>query len=61
MPKHVIDHPRTEAGSTSAQYSKIEADQMPRPQTQELQKRPRKTSEGKRLKEYTGIERRSES
>jgi len=60
MTKHVIDHPRTEAGSTSAQYSKIEADRMPRPQTQKLQKRARKPSEGRMLKEFTEIERRSE-
>jgi len=60
MTKHVIDHHRAGADSTSAQYSKIEADRMPRPQTQELQKRPRKASDGKRLKEFAGIERRSE-
>lgn len=61
MTKHVIDHSKDEVGSTSAHYSKIEADRMPRPQTQELQKRPRKESDGKRLKEYTEIDRHSDS
>lgn len=61
MTKHVIDHPATgDTAAMSEHFSKIEADRMPRPQTRELQKRTRKTSEGKRLKQYTDIERRSD-
>lgn len=61
MTKHVLDHSKGNDTARSERYSKIEADQMPRPQTQGLQKRPRKTSESKRLQEFTDIDRRSDS
>lgn len=61
MSKHVFDHSKGKDTARSERFSKIEADQMPRPQTQELQKRNRKTSESKRLQEFTDIERRSDS
>lgn len=60
MTKHVLDHSKGREAS-SDRFAKIEADRMPRPQTQELQKRSRTSSESKRLKEYTGIERRADS
>jgi hypothetical protein len=62
MSKHVLDH-KTDRGNGEKpeRFSKIEADKMPRPQTQKLQKRARKTSESKRLKEFTDIERHSDS
>ncbi len=62
MTKHVIDHPKTTDNARAAkEFSRIDADEMPRPQTKTLQKRARTHKEGKRLKAFTDIERRSDS
>ncbi len=62
MTKHIIDHPKTTDNIRAAQeYTRIDGDDMPRPQTKTLQKRARTNKEGKRLKAFTDIERRSGS
>ncbi len=62
MTKHVIDHAKTgEKSRRSQEYSRIDADEMPRPQTKELQRRSHTTKEGQRLKAFTDIERRGDS
>lgn len=61
MTKHVIDHPKHgDSTRRAAQYARIEADAMPRPQTLAAQKRKRTLTEGARLKHYTGLERRGD-
>lgn len=58
MTKHVLDHQRQRDGARKSQeFARIDGDDMPRPQTKELQKRARKTNDGNRLKTYTRIER----
>ncbi|MCG6883775.1 MAG: hypothetical protein LJE62_08490 [Silicimonas sp.] len=58
MTKHVLDHPKHRDGTRRSQeFTRIDADEMPRPQTKDLQKRSRKTDDGKRLKAFTEIER----
>lgn len=62
MTKHVIDRPKTtDTGRMNREFSRIGADDMPRPQTRQLQKRSRATVDGKRLKAFTAIERQSDS
>ena len=62
MTKHVIDRPKTSDTTRAAkEFSRIEADQKPRPQTRILQKRTRTTSENTRLKAFAGIDRRAGS
>jgi hypothetical protein len=58
MTKHVLDRPKRSDGTRRSQeFTRIDADDMPRPQTKVLQKRTRKPSEGKRLKVFTDLER----
>ena len=62
MTKHVIDHPKTgDATRMTREFSRIGANERPRPQTRDLQKRTRKIRDGKRLKAFTTIERRDDS
>ena len=58
MTKHVLDRPKHSDGKRRSQeFTRIDADEMPRPQTKALLKRARKDSDGKRLKAFTDIER----
>ena len=62
MTKHVIDRPKTTNSTRAArEFSRIDADEMPRPQTKTLQKRARTTPQGKRLKAFTKIDRSSDA
>ena len=62
MSKHVIDGPKSAAsGQAAERFAHIEGDKLPRPQTLNMQKRPRTTSEGSRLQKFTTIEKRKES
>ena len=62
MTKHIIDHPKTSDNARAArEYTRIDGDDLPRPQTKTLQKRARTKTESKRLKAFTDIERRSGS
>ena len=61
MTKTIIDTDhQTAAGRRAAQYARIEADRMPRPQTQDLQKRARTPDGGKRMKEFVKFDRRDD-
>ncbi len=61
MSKHVLDHPQDRKNSKRpAQFSQIEADEKPRPQTKALQKRQRVSREGARLKAFAKIDRQSD-
>ncbi len=56
--KHVIDHPKdSNAQRLSETYARIDGNQMPRPQTKELQRRSRTAKAGTRLKHFARIER----
>ncbi len=58
MTRHVLDQQKArDPARMSQEFARIDADVMPRPQTQELQKRPRKAPEASRLKAFTDIER----
>ncbi|MEL7151047.1 MAG: hypothetical protein AAGK71_09950 [Pseudomonadota bacterium] len=62
MTKHVIDHPRpADSSRLSQQFARIEADEKPRPQSAQLQKRARTTPQNSRLKAFTKIARRDDS
>ncbi len=62
MTKHVTDHLKTTGKTRAArEYVRIDAADMPRPQTRSLQKRPRANAGGARLKAFTKIERRADS
>ncbi len=62
MTKHVTDHPKTTDKTRAArEYARIDAAEMPRPQTRALQKRPRSNIENARLKAFTKIERHVDS
>ncbi len=58
MTKHVLDHPKhLDDTRRSQEFTRIDADEMPRPQTKDLQKRARKSTGGTRLKAFTDIDR----
>ncbi|GGE52395.1 hypothetical protein [Actibacterium pelagium] len=58
MAKHILDNSeKAETDSRAAQFTRIERDQAPRPQTKTLQQRAADRDDGSRAKAYTKIER----
>lgn len=58
MTKHIADRPRDTDDNRLTHYTRIERDGRARPQTMDLQRRPRDTrDEGRRAQEFTRIER----
>ncbi len=60
MSKHVIDGPKNSASEQAAErFAQIESDKLPRPQTLNMQKRPRSAANNSRLQQFTTIEKRN--
>ncbi|WP_095588703.1 hypothetical protein [Actibacterium ureilyticum] len=61
MTKHIIDRTRDRKASTKVeQYVRIEAEDLPHPQTKTLQQRPHHAETQTRMKRFLDIERRKD-
>lgn len=62
MSKHILDGARDRAASAKlVHYTRIDSDQMPRPQSKALHTKPHDTGSKARIQRFLDIDRRQES